>query len=77
MELLEQLQQDKTNLAKGLERMQEQYAQLAARIQQQSGAYQYVEMLIERVQGESAQQVDGEQVQRQGDNEQGERHEDE
>lgn len=50
MDLLVQLQTDRQNLVANLEHMIERQAQWAAQIEQQRGAIQYVDMLLERIQ---------------------------
>ena len=49
MDVLEQVRRDRENLVSGLEQMQRQLATLSRQVEQQSGALQYCDMLLERV----------------------------
>lgn len=49
MDVLEQVRRDRENLVSGLEQMQRQLATLSRQVEQQSGALQYVDLLLERI----------------------------
>lgn len=56
MDIVEQVERDRATLVEGLEQMQTQYVQMGQRLQQQSGALQYCDVLLERIR---AQGVNG------------------